>query len=64
MQFTRDISEDDKQYLLRVTSQRSTSELYGQFCDTHKDQEGTGEKDNQILKDSGKIQPVFQEIKV
>ena len=64
VQFTGDVPEDDEQYLLRVTLQRSTGKLHGQFCDTHKDQGRTGRMDNQVLKDSRKTQPVFQEVKM
>ena len=64
VQFTGNVLEDDEQYLSRVTSQRSTGKLHGQFCDTHKDQGRTGRMDNQVLKDSRKIQPVFQEIRM
>ena len=64
VQFTRNVPEDDEQYLLRVTLQRNISKLYGQFCDIYKDQGRTGRMDNQVLKDSGKTQPMFQNIKV
>ena len=64
VQFTGDVPEDDEQYLLRVTSQRSTGKLHEQFCDTCKDQGGTGRMDNQVLKDSRKTQPMFQEVKM
>ena len=46
VQFTGDVPEDDEQYLPRVTSQRSTGKLHGQFCDIHKDQGRTGRTDN------------------
>jgi len=64
VQFTGNIPEDNEQYLLRVTLQRSIGKLHRQFCDIYKDQGRTGRMDNQILKDSGKTQLVFQEIKV
>ena len=56
VQFTGDIPKDNEQYLLRVTSRKSTGKLHRQFCDTCKDQGRTGRTDNQILKDSRKTQ--------
>ena len=60
MQLTRDISMDDEQHLLRTIAQRSTSQLYGQLCHPSKNNERAGRKDNQVLKDSGEAQFVFQ----
>ena len=63
MQFARDIPEDNEQHFLRVTLQRSTDKLYGQFCNTGQNHEGTGRKNGQVLKDSRETQFVFQEVK-
>ena len=62
MQLARDISMDDEQHLLGIIVQRSTSQLYGRLRHTSKNNERTGEKDNQVLEDSGEAQFVFQTI--
>ena len=64
MQFTRDIPENDEQYLPRVTSRESTGKLYGQFCNIGKNHERTGRKNGQVFKDSRETQFVFQEVKI
>ena len=43
---------NDKQYIPRTATQRHTGKLYGQFCDTGQNHEGTRRKDSSILKDS------------
>jgi len=64
MQFTGNIPENDKQYLPRVTTQRSTGKLHGQFCNTGKNHRRTRRKDNQVFEDSREIQSVFQKVKM
>ena len=59
MQLTRNIPEDDKQYISGVTSQRNIGELYGQLHNTSQNHGGIGRKNNQIFEDSRKTQPVF-----
>jgi len=55
MQFTRNISMDNKQYIPKAVTQRSTGKLYGQLCNIHQDQEETQRKDHIILKCSRKV---------
>ena len=62
MQFTRNILEDDEQHFPGITTQRSTSKLYGQFHNTSRDQETIGRKNNLILENSGETQSVFQKV--
>ena len=64
MQFTEDISKDDEQYLLRVTSQRSISKLHGRFRNTSQNHGRIRRKDDQIFEDSRETQSVFQEIEM
>ena len=64
MQFTRDIPENDEQYLLRVTSRGSTGKLYGWFCNTSKNHERTRREDDQVFEDSIETQSVFQKVKI
>ena len=64
MQFTRNISMDNEQYIQRTITQRNIGELHGQFCYTNKDNKGIRIKDNLIFKNSRETQPVFQKIKM
>ena len=55
IQFTRNISKNDKQYIPRATIWRSTGKLYRQLCDICKNKKETGRKDNMFLKDGTEI---------
>ena len=64
MQFTGNVSINDEQYIPRTAIQRHTGKLYGRFCDTGQNYEGTRRKDSSILEDSREVQPVFQKIEM
>ena len=64
MQLTRNISKDDEQHFLGITSQMDIGKLHGRLCNTSKDNEGTGRTNNQIPKNSRETQLVFQTIKM
>ena len=55
---------NDEQYIPRTALQRCIGKLYGQFCDTSQDHEGTRRKNSSIFEDSREAQPVFQKIKM
>ena len=64
MQFARNISTNDEQYIPKTTPRRCIGKLYGQFRDTSQDHEGTRRKDSSIFEDSKEAQPVFQKIEM
>jgi len=55
MQFTRNISMDNEQYIPKAVTQRSTGKLYGQLCNIYQDKEGIQRKKHIILKYSRKV---------
>ena len=55
MQFTRNILKNDEQHIQGITLQRSTSKLYGQFCNTSQDNEEIRRKDNLIFEDCREV---------
>ena len=59
MQFAGNVSTNDEQYIPRTAPRRCISKLYGQFCDTSQDHEGTRRKNSLIFEDSREAQPVF-----
>ena len=64
MQFARNVSTNDEQYIPRTAPQRGIGKLYERLCDTSQDHEGTRRKDSTIFKDSREAQPIFQKIKM
>ena len=64
MQLARNLSKNDEQYFLGITSWRCTGKLYGQLCNTSKDKRRTGRTNGQVPEDSGETQLVFQMIKI
>ena len=64
MQFARNISTNDEQYIPKTATQRHTGKLYGQFRNTSQNHEGTGRKDSSIPENSREAQPVFQKIEM
>ncbi len=62
MQFTGNISKNDKHYIQEITLQRSTNKLYGQFCYTSQDDERIGRNNDSIFENCRKAQPMFQMI--
>jgi len=49
MQLAWDVSEDDEQHLLGITTQRNIGKLHGQLCYTSKNNEGIRGKNNPIF---------------
>ena len=64
VQFARNFSKDNKQYLLRIIIWRSASQLHEQIRNSSKDNEGTRRMNNSIFEDSREIQSVFQTVKI
>ena len=54
MQLARNIPKDNEQYIPGTITQKNTSKLYGQFCNSSQDKGETRRKDNLIFKDNGK----------
>ena len=59
MQLAKNLSKNNEQYFLGITSWKHTGKLHGWFCDTSKDNGRTERMNNQIHKDSGETQFVF-----
>ena len=64
MQLAGNISENDEQYIPRVTSQRNIGKLYGQFRNTGQNHGRIRRKNDLIFEDSGEAQSVFQKIEM
>ena len=64
MQLACDISEDDEQHLLGITTWRNIGKLYGQLCYTSKNNEEIKGKNNLIFESCRKTQFVFWKIKI
>jgi len=54
MQLTRNILEDDEQYILRTITWRNTHKLHGWLCNTKQNQERI-RKNNMILEGYSKV---------
>ena len=59
MQLAKNLSKNDEQHFLGITSWRRTGKLHEWFRDTSKDNGRTERMNNQIHKDSGETQFVF-----
>ena len=64
VKLARNISKDNKQYFPRITPQRSIGKLHEQFCHTGQNDEGIRGKNDLILENHRKTQPIFQKIQV
>ena len=59
VQFARNFLKDNKQYLSRIITWRSASQLHGQLYNSSKDNKETRRMNNLIFEDSRKTQSVF-----
>ena len=59
MQLTKNLSKNDEQHFLKITSSRYTGKLHRQLCNTSKDNGRTGRTNGQVPEDSKKTQLMF-----